>query len=77
MNNRQKAKRFKLLYETCLTQKELRFPILTEIHKPVRIVSQMDFGRDEPNMEFVRSALIRGLMPEVMKYARISREPLD
>ena len=73
MNNRQKAKRFKLPYEEVSRKTTRNIPlIMTDRLPSVHLKAEMDFGRENLNVEFAKSALLRKIMPEVMKCAQIS-----
>lgn len=83
MNNRQKAKHFKKLYERCLRQKVTNFPVTTQrivtarakqtVHESV--INDTLSAELEPPYVIAGKVLMQDLSKELMKYSKIEVKP--
>lgn len=83
MNNRQKAKHFKKLYEQCLHHKRTQFPTTTKQIITVRakqtvhesVINDTLSAELEPPYVIAGKVLMQELAKEVMKHSKIEVKP--
>lgn len=83
MNNRQKAKHFKKLYEQCLYYKRIQFPVTTKQIITVRakqtvhesVINNTLSAELEPPYVIAGKVLMQDLSKELMKHSKIKVIP--